>query len=108
MQGDSPHLIQNFIDPPEPQRSILPLISRRSVLTRDALGAQTEANGQDNGGLTCFSKFVAGSGSLHTSMQRTRALPFRYAQPNGGCLLLFAVPSGSTKYLLQSAHRSRD
>ncbi len=60
---------------------MLPMISRRSVLTLDSLAAQARqagSSGQDNGGLTCFSSFVAGSGSLHTSLQRTRALPFRY------------------------------
>ncbi|KAL3163114.1 hypothetical protein ABBQ32_009529 [Trebouxia sp. C0010 RCD-2024] len=74
-QGNSPHLVELFIDPPEAERSMLPLISHRPVLTRDALAAQATGSGQ----LTCFSSFVAGSGSLHTSMQRTRALPFRAA-----------------------------
>lgn len=78
-QGNSPHLIELFIDPAEADRSMLPMISRRSVLTLDSLAAQAEPSGQDNGGLTCFSSFVAGSGSLHTSLQRTRALPFREA-----------------------------
>ena len=80
LQGNSPHLIELFIDPAEADRSMLPMISRRSVLTLDSLAAQkTQAgsSGQDNGALTCFSSFVAGSGSLHTSLQRTRALPFR-------------------------------
>ena len=77
LQGDSPHLLKRFIDPPEAERSMLPLITRRTILTRDALAAQAEASGATAGGLTCFSSFVAGSGSLHTSMQRTRALPFR-------------------------------
>lgn len=82
LQGNSPHLIELFIDPAEADRGMLPMISRRSVLTLDSLAAQAtqaEPSGQDNGGLTCFSSFVAGSGSLHTSLQRTRALPFRYA-----------------------------
>lgn len=77
MQGESPHLVELFIDTAEKARSMLPLISRRPVLTRNALAAQSMASGQDGAGLTCFSSFVAGSGSLHTSMQRTRALPFR-------------------------------
>ena len=71
MQGDSPRLVDLFITPPEAERSMLPLISKRPLLTRDSL---SQSGG---GGLTCFSSFVAGSGSLHTSSQRTRALPFR-------------------------------
>ena len=77
VQGDSPHLLELFIDPPEAERSMLPLITRRPILTRDALAAQAEASGATASGLTCFPSFVAGSGSLHTSMQRIRALPFR-------------------------------
>lgn len=87
MQGDSPQLLELFIDPPEAERSMLPLITRRPVLTRDALAAQAEASGGTVGGLTCFSSFVAGSGSLHTSMQRTRALPFRYVMALHQCRL---------------------
>ncbi|KAA6418193.1 MAG: hypothetical protein FRX49_11851 [Trebouxia sp. A1-2] len=81
-QGKNPHLIELFIDPAEADRSMLPMISRRSILTLDSLAAQAAqagSSGQADGGLTCFSSFVAGSGSLHTSMQRTRALPFREA-----------------------------
>lgn len=81
LQGKNPHLIELFIDPAEADRSMLPMISRRSILTLDSLAAQAAqagSSGQADGGLTCFSSFVAGSGSLHTSMQRTRALPFRY------------------------------
>ena len=77
MQGDSPHLLHLFIDPPEAKRSMLPLITRRPILTRAALASQAEASAATGGRLTCFSSLVAGSGSLHTSMQRTRALPFR-------------------------------
>ena len=77
MQGQSPQLLELFIDPPEAKRRMLPLISHRPILTREALAAQGEASGAGTLGLTCFSSFVAGSGSLHTSMQRTRALPFR-------------------------------
>ena len=91
VQGVSPHLIELFIDPPEAQRSMLPLISHRPVLTRDAVTAQATASGQAERGLTCFSSFVAGSGSLHTSMQRTRALPFRYL-PSQCCHCCFLLP----------------
>lgn len=77
MQGQSPQLLELFVDPPEAERRMLPLISHRPILTREALAAQGEASGAGTNGLTCFSSFVAGSGSLHTSMQRTRALPFR-------------------------------
>ena len=87
VQGDSPQLLELFIDPPEAERSMLPLITRRPILTRDALQAQAEASGAAAGGLTCFSSFVAGSGSLHTSMQRIRALPFRYLMATHQCCL---------------------
>lgn len=104
MQGQSPQLLELFIDPPEAERRMLPLITHRPLLTRDTLAAQGEASGAGTNGLTCFSSFVAGSGSLHTSMQRTRALPFRSVVATLPSQVPTLAPSPSPCYRVLHPH----
>ena len=73
MQGNNPGILSHFIRPPDPSRSLLSLISAQPARTLPEVALQAPP-GQP---LTCWATLVAGSGSLQTTMQRTRALPFR-------------------------------
>lgn len=75
-QGEVPSVRGYFITPKEPSRSLLSLISRRKALSKQQLADQSRKASPESE-LTCFANFVAGSGSLQATMQRTRALPFR-------------------------------
>lgn len=74
MQGGNPDITRHFIKPKQADRSLLRLISTQPARTLPEVALQA-APGQE---LTCWSTLVAGSGSLQATMQRTRALPFRY------------------------------
>ena len=73
-----------FITPASASRSLTALISRRPALTKRQMAEQTQSQ-HPNARLTCFSEVVAGAGSLQATMQRTRALPFRYGLSCSGC-----------------------
>ena len=73
VQGSNPDISRHFIKPKQAERSLLRLITSQPARTLPELALQA-APGQE---LTCWASLVAGSGSLQTTMQRTRALPFR-------------------------------
>ena len=62
-----------FINPGLPERSLLSLITTRPALTL----AEVAGQGIPEQELTCWASLVAGSGSLQTTSQRLRTLPFR-------------------------------
>ena len=77
LQGEKPETAAAFVAPGDPDRSLTALISRRRALTLQGLAAESLPGSGLTPDLTCLRSVVAGSGSLQTSWQRVRALPFR-------------------------------
>lgn len=72
-QGTNPDIINIFINPGNPDRSLLRLISRNTVLPLHEFAAP----GSEAAGLTCMKTLVVGAAHMHLVLARTRALPFR-------------------------------
>ncbi len=77
LQGRHAEIADAFVAPGDTDRSLTALISRRPALTLQGLAAETLPGSSSTPDLTCLRSVVAGSGSLQTSYQRVRALPFR-------------------------------
>ena len=73
MQGKDPKVAGWFISPAAPERSLLQLISTQPALTLPEVASQAGPEQE----LTCWAALVAGSGSMQTTHQRVRTLPFR-------------------------------
>ena len=75
LQGKNPPVAEYFITPKEPERSLLSLISSQPARTLAEMAQQAQPEQE----LTCWAALAAGSGSLQTTSQRVRTLPFRCA-----------------------------
>ena len=77
VQGTDLSIANWFIAPADAKRSLLALISEHPAVNKQQLKDRSEKDhvGAD---LTCFPSLVAGTGSLQTSKQHVRVLPFRY------------------------------
>lgn len=67
-------MINIFINPENPERSLLRLISHNPVLPLHMFVAP----GSGSSGLTCVKTLVVGAAHMHLVLSRARALPFRY------------------------------
>ncbi len=73
-QGVNPDSINIFINPDNPDRSLLRLISRNPVLPLH----EFVAPGSEAAGITCMKALVVGSAHMHLTLARSSALPFRW------------------------------
>ncbi|BDA50234.1 hypothetical protein COCOBI_15-3630 [Coccomyxa sp. Obi] len=74
-QGVNPDVINILINPDNPDRSLLRLISHNPVLPLQKFSAP----GSETAGVTCVKALVVGSAHMHLTLACNRALPFRAA-----------------------------